>query len=169
MDVEEAVRTMLAVRSYSSQRVPDSLIEEILNAGRLTASSQNNQEWDFVVIEDRDRLRELGDLARSGGYIADAAFAVAVLTGDYGTALADAGRAAQDMMLVAWGQGVGSNWVGNVASDAIREFLNIPGDRQVSVIIPFGYPDRKLGAGLKNRKRLDQVAHLNVYGRPYTS
>ncbi|MGA9533252.1 MAG: nitroreductase family protein, partial [Anaerolineales bacterium] len=126
MEVFEAVRTLLAVRDYEDESVPNDIIRQVVEAGRLTASSTNKQEWDFVLIQDRDRLRKLGELASSGAYIAQAAFAIALLTGDYNSAPIDAGRAAQDMMLTAWAHGIGSNWVGNVGTEEIRTFLNVP-------------------------------------------
>lgn len=166
MQVFNAVKTLLAVRSYQDRPVPDDVIHKILEAGRLTASSQNKQDWDFILITDASRLRELGELARNGPYIADAALAIAVVTGDYGSAAADAGRAIQDMMLVAWEDGVGSNWVGNVKTDEIKAFLGVPGERIVQAMVPFGYPAEELGKGIKDRKALAKVAHGDRFGTP---
>lgn len=167
MNVFEAVRTLLAVRSYQEREVPEEIIRQVLEAARLTASSTNKQEWDFILVRDRDRLQELGRLASSGGYIAGAAFAIALLVGEYRSAPIDAGRAAQDMMLTAWSHGVGSNWVGNVGTEEIRTFLKVPADRVVQTILPFGYPKEDLGEGIKDRKPLAEVAHAERYGQPY--
>lgn len=167
MQVFEAVKTLLAVRSYQDRSVPEDVIRKIVEAARLTASSQNKQDWDFILIIDESRLRELGELARTGPYIADAAFAIAVVTGEYGSAAADAGRAIQDMMLVAWEDGVGSNWVGNVRSDQIRELLGVPQGKIVQAIVPFGYPVEELGAGVKDRRPLASVVHKGRFGEPF--
>jgi nitroreductase len=167
MEVFEAVRTLLAVRQYEDKRVPADVIQEVIEAARLTASSTNRQEWDFIVIRERDRLEQLGELASSGGYIAGAAFAIALLVGEYNSAPIDAGRAAQDMMLTAWSRGVGSNWVGRVDTVEIRNFLNVPDDRMIYTIIPFGLPQEDLGAGVKDRKPVSEVVHAERYGDPY--
>jgi nitroreductase len=74
--VFDAVRTVLAIREYRDRKVGDDLIDRIVEAGRLTASSMNLQPWHFVVVRDRDHLRELGTLVASGPYIAQASFAV---------------------------------------------------------------------------------------------
>lgn len=168
MQVFDAVKTLLAVRSYQDKPVEPEAIRRVVEAARLTASSVNRQEWDFIVITDRERLERLGELASTGGYIAEAAFAVAVTLGDYRSALADAGRAVQDMMLTAWEEGIGSNWVGNVATDEIHQFLGVPDDRKVVTIVPFGFPDKELGAGIKDRKAFDEVVHLDHYGNPFS-
>jgi nitroreductase len=167
MQVMKAIETMLAVRGYSGKPIGDEIVTRIVQAGRLTASAMNQQAWDFVVIRDRDTLRKLGELAKTGRYIAGAQFAVAVIVPDSPIGIIDGTRASQDMMLAAWGEGIGSNWVGNVNNEAIKKLLNIPVERMLLTVIPFGYPDRTIGAGRKNRKPLSNVAHRERYGQPY--
>src|SRR5690348_15262301 len=113
MNVSEAVRTLLAVRQYADRPVSDDLVRKIVEAGHLTASSINKQPWHFIVVQDRAALQRLGQLARTGPYTAQAALAIVVAyEKDSPFGVSDASRAIQDMMLVAWENGVGSNWVG---------------------------------------------------------
>jgi nitroreductase len=168
MQVMKAIETMLAVRSYSSKPIADEIVTRIVQAGRLTGSSMNQQAWDFVVIRDRDTLRQLGELATTGPYIAAAQCAVAVVVPNSSVGIIDGARASQDMMLAAWEEGIGSNWVGNVDHDTIKKLLDVPVERMVLTVIPFGYPDRTIGAGRKNRKPLNDVAHREQFGKPYT-
>jgi nitroreductase len=168
MEVWQAVKTMLAVRNYQDRPIDDAIVKRIVDAGRLTGSARNRQQWDFVVVRDKNRLKQLGELATTGRYIADAAFAVAVVVPDAPVGYMDGARAAQDMMLVAWGEGVGSNWVGNMNQPAVRNLLGIPEDKLILTVISFGYPAEKLGAGKKNRKPLNEVAHAEQYGVPFS-
>src|SRR5262245_58366404 len=101
MEVFEAVRTMLAVRSYLDRRVPDSVVRRIVEAGHLTGSAMNLQPWHFIVVQDRDTLRRLGGLARSGPYVAEAPVAIVVVVDKTGYAVSDASRAIQSMLLTA--------------------------------------------------------------------
>jgi nitroreductase len=71
------------------------------------------------------------------------------------------------MLLTAWAEGVGSNWVGFGGLDKVRALLDIPTGLEVFAILPFGYPVRVVGKGKKQRKPLRQVAHLERYGRPF--
>ena len=168
METFQAVKSMLAVRNYKDRPIADEAVTRILEAGRLTASSQNRQHWDFIAVRDRESLRELGRLAPSGGYIAGAALAIAVVVPDGPVGYIDGARAAQDMMLVAWEAGIGSNWVGNVNTQDVKALLDVPQERMVLTIIPFGYPEREIGADVeKDRKPLAEVAHAEAYGRPY--
>lgn len=169
MDVFEAVKTMLAVRDYEEREIPEELVERIVQAARLTGSSRNTQQWDFVVIRDKETLRRLGELARTGSYIAQAPLAIAVIVPEKPVGYIDGTRATQDMMLVAWSEGVGSNWVGNVNTDEVKELLAVPRELMVLNVTPFGYPVAEIGDGIKDRKPLSEVAHAEKYGRAYSA
>ncbi|MFN8456416.1 MAG: nitroreductase family protein [Anaerolineae bacterium] len=65
-----------------------------------------------VMMEDQETLHQLGALARSGPYIAQAGAAVVVAIEKTQYAVSDASQAIQSIILTAWAEGVGSNWVG---------------------------------------------------------
>ena len=71
------------------------------------------------------------------------------------------------MMLTAWSEGVGSNWVGFLGLTEIKPLLAIPEDLNVLAIVPFGYPAQALGRGKKQRKTLSEVAHRERFGQPF--
>ena len=167
MDVFEAIRTLLAVRSYRDTPVPEDVIRRIVEAGRLTGSGMNRQPWHFIVVRDRETLRRRGALASSGPYVAQAPLAIVVATDRSRFAVSDASRAIQSMLLAAWADGVGSNWVGFGGLDGARAILEVPKDLDVLAILPFGYPARPVGRGKKQRKALRDVAHLERYGGPF--
>jgi nitroreductase len=166
-EVFEAIRTLLAVRSYQTRLVPDDVIRKIVEAGRLTGSGMNGQPWHFIVVREADTLRRLGALASSGSYVAQAPLAIVVATEKSRFAVSDASRAIQSMLLAAWGEGVGSNWVGFGGLEKVKALLDIPASLDVLAILPFGYPARAIGRGTKQRKPLREVAHLERYGRPF--
>jgi nitroreductase len=53
------------------------------------------------------------------------------------------------MMLTAWAEGVGSNWVGFMGMTDVKPVLGIPDEFDVLAIIPFGYPVKAVGKGRK--------------------
>ena len=167
METFDAVRTLLAVRSYQPKLVPDDLVRRIVEAGRLTGSGMNGQPWHFIVVREPETLRKLGALASSGSYTAQAPLAIVVATEKSRFAVSDASRAIQSMLLTAWADGVGSNWVGFGGLDKVKALLDIPAGHDVLAILPFGYPARAVGKGKKRRKALREVAHLEKYGRPF--
>ena len=169
MDVFDGIRTLLAVRKYQDRLVPEPIVTRIVEAARLTGSAMNAQPWHFIVVQDRDTLRELGRLARSGPYVAEAPLAVVVVTDNSRFAVSDASRAIQSMMLSAWADGVGSNWVGFGGLEEVKPLLNVPVALDVVAIVPFGYPARAIGRGKKQRKALQDIAHRGRYGQPFAS
>lgn len=167
MEVYEAVRTVLAVRQYQDKPVPPDLVRRIVEAGRLTASSENGQPWHFIVVEEREMLRQIGALIRSGPYIAQAALAIVVVIEQSKYSVSDASRAIQSMILTAWSEGVGSNWTGFLGLTEIKPLLGIPHGLEVLAVVPFGYPAQPIGQGKKKRKPLSEVAHLGRFGKPF--
>ena len=167
METFEAIRTVLAVRQFQETPIPEDVVREIVDAAHLTASSINGQPWHFVVVQNKETLRQFAALARSGPYIAQAPLAVVVSTTLSPYDVSDASRAIQDMILTAWSHGVGSNWVGFHGLDAIKPLVGLPDDDDVLAIVPFGYPVKTLGAGKKKRKPLGEVAFRERFGQPF--
>jgi nitroreductase len=167
MEVFDAVRTLLAVRNYQDKPVPPEVVRRIIEAGRLTGSSMNRQPWHFIVVKNRDTLRQLGALAKTGPYIAQAPLAIVVAIERTMFSVSDASRAIQSMILAAWSEGVGSNWVGFRGLEEVKSLLSIPDELEVLAIIPFGYPAQPIGKGDKKRKSISEVAHLERFGQPF--
>ncbi len=167
MDVFEAVRTILAVRRYQGKPIPEPTVRRIVEAGRLTGSAKNMQPWHFIVVQDRETLRQLGALAGTGPYIAQAPLAIVVAVDKTPFAVSDASRAIQSMLLAAWADGVGSNWVGFGGLEEVKALLKIPAKLDVLAILPFGYPVGVVGRGKKQRKPLGVVARREQYGQPF--
>ena len=166
-EVFDVVRTLLAVRSYQPTPVPDAVMRRIVEAGRLTGSGMNGQPWHFIVVRDAETLRRLGAAASGGPYVAQAPLAVVVAIEKSRFAVSDGSRAIQSMLLTAWADGVGSNWVGFGGLDKVKVVLDIPTGLDVLAILPFGYPAHAVGKGNKRRKALREVAHLEKFGCPF--
>ena len=166
MDVYDAVRTVLAVRSFQDKPVPVAIKEQIIEAGRLTASGSNKQPWHFIIIEYRQLLGKVAVAAESGPYIAQAAFAIAVAIEPGPIAISDGSRAIQSMVLTAWAAGVGSNWVGFGQMPAVSRLLGVPDALNVLAVIPFGYSNKVLGKGKKKRKPASEVVHRGEFSPP---
>lgn len=168
-EVFEAARTILAVRDFDDRPIAGDVLRRILEAGRSTASGRNGQPWHFVLVRDRERLRKLGSLVRTGGYTANAAAAVIVgyekATGQYG--ISDTSRAIQTMLLTAWGEGVASNWTGFGGIEGVREEFGFPDAYDVLAVLPLGYPKRKV-VGKKKRKPVNEVMSAERFGEPFS-
>jgi len=167
MDVFDCIRTRPAIRSFRLAPIPDAIIKKILEAGRQAHSRRNRQPWRFIVVQDRETLKQIGALASSGPYLADASLAIALTIEGAKNPYIDATRAAECLMLAAWGEGIGSCWVGGLDRPKIKELLGVPEAAELITVIPFGYPTDEEQAKKKVRKRLDKIASRERYAEPY--
>ncbi len=159
---------MLAVREYQDKDIPENVVRRIVDAAHLTASASNMQPWHFVVVRKGDTIREMAGLARTGPYMGPAKLAIVVaIEKENPTAVSDASRAIQSMMLTAWADGVGSNWVGFGGLERIAKLVGLPDTYQAVAVLPLGYPKRPVGKGKKNRKPLSDVASAERFGSPF--
>ena len=165
MDVFHAVKSRWEVREYKEDVSPPfEHILRILEAGRLSPSSKNSQPWHFIVITDKRKLKRISELTPTGSFIANAAFAIALLMEPWAPRPEiDAGRAMQQMMLVAWELGLGSCWVSNFDEEEVKRVLKAPRELRLITVVPFGYPARR-PKGKKRRKKLVEIAHWNEFG-----
>ncbi len=170
MDVFDCIRRRRTVREFKPDAIPEEVVYRILQAGRWAPSSSNSQPWHFVVVKARDTLKKLGAIATQGAFIANAPLAIAIVVGDATRPQLDAGRALQQMELVAWSEGMGTCFVGVRAADqqrAVKELLSIPPDMELITIMPYGYrlPGRR-GQGAP-RKPMSEIAHRERFGESY--
>ena len=166
MNVAEAIRTKRAVRKFQQKPLSEERMRAILNAGRRSQSSKNNQDWRFIAITDKSTLKALSECGEWAGHLAGAAMAVAILTPDpiekfqY---LFDAGQAAAFMQRAAWELGIGSCPASLYEFDKAREILGFPSEWHVRIALSFGYPaeEEKLSAVPKKggRKSLEELVH----------
>jgi len=120
-------------RAYADTPLADDVVHRILDAGRLSGSSQNKQLWEFVVVADAQS--RLADAVFAPENVRTAALVLAIV-GD--ARPFDVGRCSQNMMLAAWDQGVASCPNGVRDPD---EAAAICGG-EVRMILSFGYPAR---------------------------
>jgi nitroreductase len=167
LDTYESILTKLDVREFSRKRVPGEIRRKILEAARLTGSSMNSQHWRFILIQDPSNLEKLAEDSTSGKWVAAADFAILILVNPKipGYTI-DGGRALQDMELAAWNFGVVSRLFTGVKQKEIRGDFAIPPELEISAVLGFGYPQRKV-LGRKNRKPIEDIVFLERYGNRF--
>ena len=139
MDVALAIASKRDVREYADRALEPGVQVGILDAGRLAGSARNRQPWRFVVAESGDARASLARAVYRPEVVLAAPFSVLV-TGLPGSALTlmDIGRAAQNMMLGAWGLGVVSCPHGLRDPNALAQLLEP--DEEPGIALSFGYP-----------------------------
>ena len=170
MDIYECVRTLRTVREFKPDPVPEAVVDRLLTAARWAPSSRNQQPWEFVVITDRETLSRIAEIATSGRFVGRAPMAIAILMVRADSPELDAGRALQQMELVAWSEGLGTCFVGLALGDQkqrVKELLGVPADVELITVLPFGYRADSVKSGGKKRKPMSEIVHVERYGQPY--
>jgi nitroreductase len=139
MDAYLAVASKREVRRYDDRPLPDDAVRRVLEAGRIAGSSRNRQARRFVVLGDREAVAATVHMPSN---VLGAALVVAIVTGRKGPAGFDAGRAAQNMMLAAWSEGIGSCPNGIADPEALASLVRASDDEQIAIVLTFGYPAR---------------------------
>lgn len=164
-----AIRMKRAIRDFADEPLAPEHLDRILRAGRRAGSSKNLQRWDFIVVRDRARLRELAAVGPFAAHLAGAGAAVALVTPDPRgpgqplSVMFDLGQAAENMMLVAWELGIGSVPATVYDQALARSLLGHPEDRHCEYVLSFGYPadPATLTAPLRTggRQPLEKIVH----------
>jgi nitroreductase len=130
MDTFLAIASRRETRDYADTPIPEDVVRRILDAGRLSGSSRNTQKWEFVVVGDHEAMAQC---VYAPGNVLGAALVVAIAGG---AGAMDVGRAAQNMLLAAWNEGVGSCPNGISDAEGAERIAGAP----VTVVLTFGYP-----------------------------
>jgi nitroreductase len=165
MQTWEAITSRRNVRSFADHPIPAADLDQILEAGRRSPSSQNWQPWDFILVTDREQLRELAKVWRGAGHVAQSAATIVVVgpaaDNEFQRAQLDLGQATMAMALAAADLGIGSCHAGVADLRLARQLLGLPEDRDWTLLISLGYPADRPLAPIKTPKRrpFDDVVH----------
>jgi nitroreductase len=138
MDTFLTIASKRDQREYADRDVPADLRDRILDAGRIAGSAQNRQPLRFFVFESCDMLERVAETVYVPGNLLGARLVVALVA--KGRPGFDAGRAAQNMMLAAWNEGVTSCPNGMPDAQMTANALGLGEDGTVINILSFGYP-----------------------------
>jgi nitroreductase len=142
METRLIIASKREVRQYADRPLPEDAIRRVLDTGRIAGSSQNRQNRRFIAIRDRDLLERLAPTVYRPTNVLGCALAVVIVVTGKGPTAFDAGRAAQNMMLAAWDEGIGSSPNGIADAELLAQVLGHGEDERVAIVLTFGYPAR---------------------------
>lgn len=172
-DALEAVRTVRQVRQYEPGSVPTDALNAILEIARWSGSSRNSQPWRFIVIDDKQMLKQLSELRENITWVADGALAIAILLPDENLVheAYDAGRVTERMMIAArfMGLGAGTAWFGEPEREAkAKTLLGVPEEMSCQSVVVLGpyvtHEDPRAAGPKPGRKPLDELVSYGKFG-----
>jgi len=161
MDALEAIRKRRSVRKYTGELIPREDLERIVDAGRLAASGNNRQPWDFIVVTDRGMIDELKVAAQ---WMDEAAAIIAIVMDPSSRWWIEDGSAAVENILIAsTALGYGSCWLeGNTLprEEEFKELLGVPKEKRLLTLVPIGVP---VEWPTREKRSLAEVLHWERY------
>jgi nitroreductase len=159
MEAYKAITTKRDTRSYTAEPISEETLRKVLQAGRMAGSSKNRQPFRFVVVVDKGNMAELAKCGDFSEPLGPATAAVAIVLGPEGMDF-DAGRAAQNIMVAAWNEGLASCPVRIHHEDCGRKALDLPDDWRISMVVALGHPDPNVPMSLgRTRRPFEEYVH----------
>jgi nitroreductase len=162
MDAYRALVDKRDQRAFLPRPISDESLRKILQAARMTGSSKNREPNRLVVVRDRATLRSLADMGAWARWLADAAAVIVLVQVERHEF--DAGRCAQNMMVAAWSDGIGS-CPAHLPEAEVGRMLGVPADCHVNRVIGFGYIDPARAAAPRSvarpRTPLSELVHYD--------
>lgn len=173
-EVTQEMRRVRQARQYTPQAVPDDVIAELLEVARWTGSSRNTQPWHFIVVTDKEQLRQISEIRTPINWVATAPLAIAIVLngGAEASEAYDEGRVTERLLIAAriLGLGGGTAWFGDADQQARgKAILGIPAERTARSVVVLGYPtttkDPRPGAAQGGRKPISEVVSYGQFGK----
>ena len=161
MDIYKAAISRRSIRRFKDIAVPYEALEKCVNAARLAPSGMNRQLCEYIIIDDEQLLPKVFDsITRWAGQPkpkgtllehTPKAYIIILINSALGAELGgnqrltiyDVGLAAENIILVALEQGLGSCPMLGFERDELRQVLNIPEGYDIALLVALGYPDER--------------------------
>ena len=155
MSVMELLTTRRTYRRFAQKAVPQDVVNDIVQAVRLSSCGANRQAVRLVLVQSPEIVAKVQPLVKWAGYLppeqgtpkADElpTFYAAVVqdTAIPGDLATDTGIALANMTLAAWDKGVGSCIMGAINKPALTTLLGIEEPQKLAFMVAFGYPTHK--------------------------
>lgn len=154
-DFHELLVRRHSIRRYTSEPLTADEVKLILEAALLAPTSKNTRSWQFVVVDNREKLERLAECKPAGAVPVGRCALAVVVAGDPEKTdpwVEDASIAAAYMQLQAEDLDLGSCWIqvrGRFTADGIpseeyvQELLGMPDTLPVLCIMTFGHKDEE--------------------------
>ena len=151
----ELVKNRRSIRRFTEEKLKAEEVEQIVKAALMAPTSKNCRSWRFVLVEDKEMLRQLALCKTSGaGFLEHCVLAIAVLSDPVQSTapIEDTSIAAAFIQLQAEDLGLGSCWCqiagrktesGQDSEQYVRNLLNIPFHYGVACIIAIGHKEQE--------------------------
>lgn len=148
-DIHLIIRTRRSIRRFKQIEIDLELLKQIVQDGSYAATASNKQPWEFIIVNDKNKREQIFEniywLAQAGKpKEQQKPTAYIIVLGNPQISecyIYDCSAAIQNILLSAWGYGVGSCWIGSINKDKLYEIFKIPKKLEIVAVVALGYPD----------------------------
>jgi nitroreductase len=149
MDALTAIFTRHSIRKYTDQPVSDDTVRILLQAAMSAPSARNEQSWEFIVIRNKETLKQFPGFSPFAAHVPGAQAAIVVLGNKKletvpGLWVPDCSNATMNILLAAHSMGLGAVWTTLYPYEermaGARKLLNLPDHIVPLAVVPLGYP-----------------------------
>jgi len=126
-----------AVRGFVQKPIPADVWQDVLEAGRVAATSRGRQARRFVTITDPARVAQLAKEAEMQDFVQQASALVIGCTP--GPSNVDVIISLTQMETMAVAHGLGTIWLGTFDREVVSRQINLPAELQPVLVMAFGY------------------------------
>ncbi|MCD6117144.1 nitroreductase family protein [bacterium] len=191
--VYDLIITRRSVRKFLQLPIKDDLLKKFVNAARLAPSASNIQPCEYLIVNDKEKVKNVFTGLKWAGYInpegnpekgeEPVAYIIVLidLKKKKKSGEVDAAAGIQNILLSAWEEGVGSCWIKSVKIRHIKKIFRIPHNLRLDSVIALGYPSEepvienadnsikywkdKNGILHVPKRKLEDIVHFNIYGK----
>ena len=168
MQVKETIENRLSIRRYENLPIPDEHMKILFQALQLAPSANNNQNWEFVFVDDPKLKLRLVSACFNQSFIKDCSFFIAgVADPRLKWHMVDITISLTQFSLQAVELGYGTCWIGAFDEGQVKEILKIQRDKKVVICMTFGKPEGRHVP--RSRKAIDTFIHRNQFGSGFES
>jgi nitroreductase len=166
LDVKKAIESRRSIRKYKKKEIPETVMDDLLDAARKAPSSSNKQAWKLIVVTDEEMRRRLVPVSGNQSFVGDcSAYLVGVSEPEVGYSPVDITIALDHLSLRAVELGLGTCWIGDFEPMRVKEILGVPVDHDVPVCMTLGYPSTVPAA--RKRKDASVLFRKDIWGQKW--
>ncbi len=181
VDVIKEIKVRTSYRAFDERPISDEIIESIVEAGRLAPSCANTQEWNFVVIKDKEALEKAHEgVSKGNAWGKRAPVMLLVVTKEGGGCgahglpywMMDVGLATQNILLQSFHLGLIAHPTAGWDEAHLKDVLGIPDEFRVATVIFIGYQgdpsilderNQERENAPRKRKSIEDIVHYNTW------
>lgn len=181
MDIRDVIKQRRTIRKFKQDPIDDDILKDLVDCARLAPSGSNRQPLEFIVVKDKEMCAKVFDNTGWAAYIAPrgtpkegerpTAYIVILINESRSSKWVDndVGAAFENILLAAWGLGIGGCVIGSVNKENLRNILNVPEEYDIALAVALGYKAHESFAEDNDdtvKYSMDEQGNFHVPKRP---